>query len=345
MQINAMARGALLEALRVSRGLTQTQLALATGISQAVLSKAEGGKDELDEERWGRLAGALAVPSLAFSRPHQLAEVTRVFHRRQKSTPKSALTRIEAELNLGHLRVHSLLGDKAVPLKLVRRPIPDDGFTTPAEIAIETRWDLGVPAGPIKDLTAVLEAAGIVVMRADLDSLKVDAIAGWPDAGTPVVLMSDHAPAERQRFTMAHELGHAVMHGSTPTPQQEAQADAFAAEFLMPAAELNSEWRGADLRDLIELKKRWRVSLAAVVRRGWDLGRISDSEYKGLNIQLAVAGMHRKEPDPIPEEHPTLIKNAVRTAQQSGITHQDLAARALMLEQEFDETFLEPADG
>jgi Zn-dependent peptidase ImmA (M78 family)/DNA-binding XRE family transcriptional regulator len=334
----------LLETLRLARGLTQVELADAAGVSQALLSKVESGKAELSPDRREMVAAVLQVPSDTFDGDIAWVPSARIFHRRQKSATKSALSRVRAELELSHLRVESILDGAGPELRLQRRPLPADGFTTPAEIAALVRADLGLGDDPIVDLTRVLEDAGVVVIRQPLESLQVDAIAGWPDGGTPVILLADHAPAERQRFTMAHELGHATMHDSDSLAEHEKQADAFASEFLIPGDRLRSEWTSNAIPELIEVKKRWGVSLSALIRRGWDLDLMSDAEYRTMNIQLTTSGMHRREPDSREPERPQLLHRNIDRFLADGVSVGTLANRAIMLEPEFTTTFLDVHD-
>lgn len=334
----------LLETLRIARGLTQVELATATGISQALLSKVESGKAELSRDRRDAVAAILQVPIGAFDGDTAWVPSARIFHRRQKSATKSALSQVRAELELSYVRVESILGDQSPALQLKRRPLPEDGFTTPAEIAALVRADLGLGDEPIADLTRVLEEAGVVVIRQPLESLQVDAIAGWPAGGTPVILLADHAPAERQRFTMAHELGHATMHDGEAAAEHEKQADAFASEFLVPGDRLRMEWKGIDLPQLIAVKKRWGISLSALVRRGWDLGLMSDFDYRAMNIQLTTSGMHRREPDSREPEQPQLLREKIAQFIATGTSVSTLATRAIMLEPEFTTTFLDVHD-
>lgn len=334
----------LLETLRVARGFTQVELSSATGISQALLSKAESGKVELSPERRETLAAVLQVPATAFASDTAWVPSARIFHRRKQSATKSALSRVRAELELSHLRVTSILDGSGPVLRLNRHPLPDDGFTTPAEIAALVRTDLALGDEPIADLTRVLEEAGVVVIRQPLESLLVDAIAGWPEGGTPVILLADHAPAERQRFTMAHELGHATMHEGDAGVEEEKQADAFASEFLVPGERLRAEWKGTALPDLISLKQRWGISLSALIRRGWDLGLMSEADYRTMNIQLTTSGMHRREPHSRDPERPHLLNDSIARFIADGISVGDLSERAIMLEPEFTTTFLDVED-
>lgn len=333
------ARGELLTALRLSRGFTQVELAAQVGISQAALSKVESGEARLDVQAWRKVAEALMVPLSAFRDVQSTTAPARIFHRKQRTTPKSALNKVAAELSLVRLRVRDLLGDRPTTL---RRHDLEGGFNTPQEIARAVRDELGLGREPLQDLVAILEDAGVLVLRWPLDTVQVDAIASWQEESVPVILIGEHVPADRQRFTMAHELGHAVMHEDAAEKEQEAEADAFAAEFLAPASEVKKEWpRGSDLDALLLLKRRWGISLAALVRRGRDVGRLTEQEYRQWNMHLSTSGMHRREPDPTERENPTALTTAIRKFLDEGASIEDLARSAHMYPREFQLTFLQ----
>ncbi|MFF2243300.1 helix-turn-helix domain-containing protein [Arthrobacter sp. NPDC058130] len=330
---------ALLETLRLSRGLTQTDLARATGIAQATLSKTESGVIDLDEDRWERIASALNVPARAFTEASTAVLPDRIFHRKRRSTPKSEIRRIGADLALTRQRVDRLI---AAPATNLKRHDLEDGFVTPQEIAQLVRSELDVGTEPIPDLTGLLESAGVTVLRWPLDSLQVDAIAAWPEDTAPLILLGEHAGAERLRFTIAHELGHAVLHNGEATEQQEREADAFAAEFLLPAARLRNEWPNPPhLEDLLPLKRRWGISLSALIRRARDCDVLDEAAYRHWNIVLSTSGMHRREPDPLPPERPRLLINTIQTELANGTTVEKLAERTHMSTDEFSSVFLE----
>jgi len=336
---NFRARGELLEALRLSRGLTQVQISDATEISQATLSKLESGQAEIDGDKWDRLADLLGVPSSAFYDIQDSVAPARIFHRKHKTTPQTAIRKVGAELALARLRVNDLLGRQRT---ILRRYDLDGGFNSPQEIALLLRDELGLGREPIGDLVAVLESAGAVVLRWPLETIHVDAVASWEDDGLPVILIGAHVPADRQRFTMAHELGHAVMHDADASEDQEREADAFASEFLLPGECLRVEWPiNASVETLIPVKRRWGLSLAALVRRALDLSLISEREYRAWNINLSTTGMHRREPEPTQRENPTALSNAIHAALDSGTSLDELASRAYMYPREFELTFLE----
>lgn len=329
----------MLATVRVARGMTQASLAKASGVSQATLSKVESGIVQLDATRMAAVAKELgALPELLEQPANFAGAHAVVFHRKRASLPVSAANRLRSTLDLTHLQVGALLAQSAT-VRVTRTPLPDDGYVTPEEVAQQVRRDLGVAGGPIANLVSVLESAGVAVVRRDLGSVKVDALMSWPPGARPLVLLGEHAPGDRQRFSMAHELGHAVMH-DVPRDDQEAEADRFASELLMPRADISSQLRDVSLARLARLKQEWGVSMAALLRRSRDLGEIGDFQYRRLNIELSQAGYRTREPVEIPVEVPRLIECRVRDLLANGATVADLAQLTWMTEDDFRRTYL-----
>lgn len=329
----------MLATVRVARGMTQSQLAARTGVSQATLSKAESGLVQLDEQRLAALAQVLDVPAgLLVQHADFAGPQAVVFHRKRASLPVSAAARLRAALDLVQVQVGAVMAD-AVPLGLDRVPLPEDGYLTPEEVAADVRAALGIPRGPVPDVVGALERAGVAVVARDLGSVKIDALMSWPPGGRPVVLLGSHAPGDRQRFSVAHELGHAVMH-EIPTEHQEQEADRFAAELLMPRADIVPELRQVSVPALARLKRRWGTSMAALLRRARDLDQISDAAYRRLNIELSQAGYRTREPVEVPQEQPQLVQRRVRERLDAGERVADLAEQAWMTPDDFRRTYL-----
>lgn len=329
----------LLEAARLSRGLTQATLAERSGIAQGVLSKLESGKLDFDAERVGRLSDVLDVPATLFGGV-RVADHAKIFHRKQASLPAKVGNKLQAELQLAHLHV-SRLAEGVIPtLDVPHLPLPDDGYYTPADRAREVRKMWGLGAGPIPDMVALLESHGVVCVTWPVESARVDAIASWPRGEVPVVLMRGDAPMDRVRFTLAHELGHGVLHDFAAA-EREAEADQFAAEFLFPAAEARSRLKRPNMLSLTALKGEWGISIAALVRRARDVGAIGDSEYRSLNIELSAAGMRKAEPVTLPAEHPHIVRSAVASRRKSGESLAHIAAQSYLTEADLLSQYLE----
>lgn len=330
----------MLSTVRVAAGLTQSALAQRAGMSQGLLSKVEAGAVELDDERWGRLAERLDAPERLLRLPiGSVVEPAMVFHRKRSTLQVSEANRLRARLDLIQLQLTGIL-DARVPIRIERIDIPEDGWTTPGEIADQVREMLGVPLGPVPELIGLLESAGVAVLRRDLGTTRMDALMSWPRNGRPVVLLGHHAPGDRQRFTVAHELGHAVMH-RVPRENQEAEADEFASQLLMPQQVIADELTDISIARLAQLKGRWGVSMAALLRRAHDLGRISDAVYRRTNIEFSQAGYRTTEPVDVAIDDPQLVASCVRLRLQVGETVPDLADTALMTPDAFTDVYMD----
>lgn len=331
--------------VREARGWTQTELAQASGLSQAWLSKLENGLADADAERLEAVASALGCPPalLASDDPVRGLEVSCLHHRRRSSKLTVATTRrIEGLAHLTRLTVEGLLdGTAAGPDAALRRLDPDE-HGGPAEVARRCRAAWRVPTGPVDSMTSLLERLGVVVVVRDLPSASQDAVSSWPADRPPVMLVNTGLPGDRQRFTLAHELGHLVMH-LLPGDDQEREANRFAAELLVPGDEIEPALRGLttrDLRRLMELKARWGVSIGVLVQRAKDLDCISERQFKEFRIRLARMGWSTAEPVPVPAETPVAVADAIALRRARGDDDRRLAAAALMTPEAFRRHYL-----
>ena len=195
--------------------------------------------------------------------------------------------------------------------------------------------------GPIENMVRVLENAGAIVVRADLYSHRISAISTSVPGSPPLFVLNQGMSADRERFTLAHELGHLVMH-DLPTPSEDAEreADAFASEFLMPAAEIRSQLTNIDLAGAAKLKRHWKTAMTAIIRRARDLERIDERRYTSLNVQVSQRGWRKAEPVQIEHEHPTLIPQIISMHHQvHDYSIEDLATMTGLYPAEYAERF------
>jgi Zn-dependent peptidase ImmA (M78 family)/transcriptional regulator with XRE-family HTH domain len=325
---------------RTARGLSQVDLAQQLGVSQAVYSKLESGLAPLSNERLARIAEKLDLPIEYFEAPETARDEARVFHRKRASLPVQADRRIRAEAAVLQAQLGALLGSELPRLTLPRISPTDNGAVDPTDIAddIRERWGLGNE--PIGNFVELLESKGIIVMQHDMQTMRIDAIAMWPHFGQPVIFVSDTAPAARRRFTLAHELGHAIMH-DLPRDDQEAEADEFASEFLMPRDGIIGDLQSPTMASLLQLKMKWGTSMWALARRARDLGKMTQREYKSFSIELSSTGMRSHEPGEPDLERPTLVSNSIARRFQDGSSAAEVARSGMMTENDFHRRFLE----
>jgi Zn-dependent peptidase ImmA (M78 family) len=171
--------------------------------------------------------------------------------------------------------------------------LPDFGREPNPEAASESlrrAWGLGEL--PIRNMIHLLESKGVRVFSLAINAREVDAFSMWRD-NTPFVFLNTYKTAEHSRFDAAHELGHLVLHkhGGPSGRQAEIEANAFARAFLMPRASVIAHApRFPTYPILVQLKKEWRTSVAALNYRLHQLGLMTEWHYRGICIEITQRG-------------------------------------------------------
>lgn len=297
---------------RQARGMSQSGLSKASGLSQANISKYESGLLEPPMEAEAKLAKAVNYPIELFRTPDSIVGLPiSVQYRKKASVPQKAKNKLEAKINLQLLHVRRLLQsvDHHTDLRL---PVLDvDEYGGPVAIASLVRRMWHLPSGALVNLVGLVERAGCIVIFCDLSDLAVDGFTSNVPGTPPCIFINKAQPSDRQRFTIAHELGHIIMH-QIPSPTMEDEANTFASAFLLPPDELYPVLsRNLTIKKLAGLKPIWRVSMAALLVCAQSCDAISYNQSRYLWMQMNKFGYRRKEPpelDIIPEE-PTVLKN------------------------------------
>lgn len=320
-----MSTGSLIRMAREAAGLTQEDLEERSGIKQPQLSRWELDRVQPRDQQLAILASSLGVTPAFFRVNDRLAAANAVTaHARRRATASPAIwRRLEARINLHRIRLQRLAAlaelRPALPLQ------PAGVGIDPEDAAQALRMQWRIPMGPVYPLMQWLEAAGVIIVLEDFGTDKIVGLSQW-DGLHPVMLLNRQAPADRLRWTLAHELGHLVLH-EEPDPELEREADDFAAEFLMPAAEINSDLVRPTLQTLLALKQYWMVSVQALVMHAHRLDRIDDSRKTSLFKQMASRGWRRREPGSaeLPPEVPELVKKLVGSCRTSGLSDAEAA--------------------
>lgn len=332
----------LLTVARESRGLTQTELAEQSGVSQGYLSKAENGMQTMAADKLRAVADTLGYSPDLFSCGDTVQGIDALFHRKLKTAPVGQLRQAQAQINIRRIQVRRLMQGVAVDAPLTFPRLDPEEVGGAAEVARMVRRAWKVPLGPILNLIELLEAAGGVVVSMKFATPKVSAAALWPrEDERPMFFVHEDHGAERQRFSLAHELAHIVMH-AIPAPELERQADEFAAEFLMPERECRPQLTGGrlNLARLIDIKHYWRVAMSMVAKRAHDLGALTERQARSLWQMLSARGFLKKEPFPIPHEQPSVLRAVIATHQtEHGYSTHDLSSLAFIQEIEFGVIF------
>jgi Zn-dependent peptidase ImmA (M78 family)/DNA-binding XRE family transcriptional regulator len=322
---------------RESRSKTQSELARLLGVSQGLLSRIEAGITDVSEELLQRIVKTLDYPPAFFYQTDQVYSHGSkcIYHRKRQSLTISALRQLFAEINIIRIQVNRLLMGAEIESdnKFYRMDIEE--YHSPEDVAQILRRYWGLQSGPIENLVLAIESAGGIVIPCNFGTAKLDALSQWPQGGLPLFFVNSESPTDRLRFTLAHELGHVIMH-QIPSNDMESEADRFAAEFLMPARDIRLDLRPLSLSRLVVLKQYWRVSMAALIQRAGDLKVISERQRQYLWTQMSKEGYRKVEPSPIEPEKPTVLKDILDVYRHShGYTLAEMSKLVVSYENEF----------
>lgn len=328
---NQQLRPEMISLRRRMLAVSQAQLALETGIAQGTLSKIEQGIKEATPEVLFRLAEALKCPESFFfqnEREYGAPMSTHAMFRKKAATGQKVIDRLIADLNIriGHIRKFLSTVEFSPELPFPQYDV-DDFNGDIAAVAENVRRAWLMPRGPIRSLTEFAERAGCLVIHCDMEDAKIDGVSYRIPGLPPVVFLNRNQPADRMRFSLAHELGHLVMH-AYPHPSMEQEADEFASSLLMPASDIGPELNGLTIEKAAYMKPQWRVSMAALIYRATVLKRIDKYKSDYLWRQMSIRNFRLREPSAVDfdREKTSVIDALVDTlVNQMGYTPDELA--------------------
>lgn len=310
--------GAMLRLARQLRGFHQTTAAEKLKIDQPILSRMENGLMEIRDDMLIRAAEIYDVPTSFFllNEPVYGAPVSvHPMWRRKADVSARELDSVVAELNVRAFQMRRLLEAAEVINSADLPKLDVNEYDDPEEIAAIVRAHWKVPHGPIRDLTLLVERAGIFVIHSSLADTNISGVTFSIPGMPPIVMLNKNQPADRLRYSLAHELGHLVMH-RLPSVTMEDEANAFAAALLMPEEDIRHSFVGRkiDLSILAALKPEWRVSMAALLMRARDLGSVSQNQAQYLWKQFNIRKIRMREPPELDfePEKPTVLATILR---------------------------------
>jgi Zn-dependent peptidase ImmA (M78 family)/DNA-binding XRE family transcriptional regulator len=327
--------GERLRRLRLASGLGQQELALRASVAAGTISMVERGRAPIDDRALYAIAQVLDVAPTYFTR---VVEEPRSTHPQLRAYADASQKTVDRITSDSEIAVQAI---RDARLQLVPDSLPlfDGDLNDAAEIE---RFAEDVRSAAHLDESQVIgntirtaERLGCVVLPMDSElgrhlglSLRVDNV--------PVIRASrsslsadDSIPGDRQRFTVAHELGHLVLHAGLSAPlspaeasQRENEAHRFASAFLAPGdaviADMAKLGGRVTLSALSRLKEKWGFSIKAFVVRFRQLGIIDDDHARSLYKQISARRWNKQEPIPVGNEDAVWFSKALAQAGGDG---------------------------
>ena len=334
--------GERLKEARRFRQLSIPQLAEKVNISKQMISKYEHGDAQPSPKTYQKLVLALGFPLSFFQQGDEFSyNDLGTFYRSRLSSTQSE--KKPSELLKKYLAVLANFFESYVDFPVLKEldhvedPIASAGL-------LREKWGLG--SSPVPNVLHLLEIHGFQLATINSNSEKVDAFGSQTKVNGKdyycILIDQDNNSFYRQQFSLAHELGHWVLHSKSINPQElepqeyremEKQANIFASSFLLPEEAFSRDIRGYedDLDAYLKLKSKWEVSAASMVYRSKSLGLISSEQYLRLQKRMSSRGWRRSEPfdsvHPVPK--PTIMKQAYELLIQANIIGNDTLADLL----------------
>lgn len=323
-----------LKEARLARGYTLQQLAELIGVTRQSISKYELGQSLPSKEILYNSANILGFPIAYFYKEYDIRQDNNsaIYFRSLKSATKKS-----REMSV----VRTVWVEEIVKLleKYIDYPtidIPDFSLENESitnedidRITLELREYWGLGNRPVSNIVNLLEKKGFIIIRLDLDE-KIDAFSQWKNGKPYIFLGNESTTSVRSRFDVAHELGHLILHPhidfeSIQNPKIldriEWEANKFASSFLLPKDAFVSSVMSCTIEHFIFLKKRWKVSIAAMIYRCQELQLFDENRILNIRKQMSYKKMKMFEPlDDIMElEQPRLLNQSIRLILENGV--------------------------
>jgi Zn-dependent peptidase ImmA (M78 family)/transcriptional regulator with XRE-family HTH domain len=316
--------------LRLARNLSLEALSSAIGgiVTKQSLSKYELGKSQPSALVLTKIAAALGVKSTYFL-SESILTVEFIAYRKSAGMLTSDMKHVEQSVSLAledRVRIQTLVGEPTIepfPLKYAKVTTLSD--TELCAQHLREKWALGLDS--IANITTTLEDHHLSVFGVDASD-KFDGISaiGRDTTGTIIataIVTRRGIAGERQRLNLAHELGHLVLDVDRNVNEEKA-AFRFGAAFLAPAENMYKEVginrEHISFQEIMMLKKRYGISIQALLYRLHDLGIINDSYYQNMCIEINRRGWKKQEPEERDYEKPEwLQRNLLRLVAEKAI--------------------------
>ena len=324
--MGAIPRPERILAVRDLLGLSLQDLAASAGFSQSYFSEIASSKRPFSMAHAEQIADATGFPTEFFLVVAPQLESNSLQFRKLKTskvttTRKASQYFREASRIVQRVAQSADLHTKALPY--VDEPTEGDLEDAAIEhVAEAARRLMGIaPGAPVPNMTRAVERLGVVVAPVILDPVKDEVrevseghfgISHGDQLGVPVVGYFPGEAPDRDRFTVAHELGHVILHSHRTATNPEREANRFAGAILLPEDSARGELHTQiTLNQLARIKAKYGISIQALIMRAAGLGVIDQKRQRSLFVQLSARGWRQNEPVEVGAEYPLLLRRLI----------------------------------
>lgn len=317
---------------RTSRRMSISDLSEMLEVSKQLVSQYETGKTSPSMGKLNEISKILKYPVSFFYKPIPKNESASsiVFFRSNKTAKVKSKNAAKEKMEIfceivSYLENYVNLPETNLPKMEYENedlmPLSVEEIENYA-MGLRKAWGLGV--GPIDNLMVEVQKNGIHVSKISLKLEKIDAFSVWMNNKPYIFLNDDKNTNARIRFDIAHELGHLLMHADYYTNEDfekspikeklELEANMFAGAFLMPGQTFEKDVFSSSIDHFIQLKYKWKASIASMIYRCEALGILSNNQIKYLKDQMTKRSYWRREPldNEMPVEKPFMCKQAIQ---------------------------------
>lgn len=346
-----------LRRLRSIKGINQTQIAEKSGLSRSSYVAIENGSTDPRSSTLMSIAGALDVSLADLFRPlpslkHVRFRIQKTMTRREENQRDQLLQDVAVWLS-DYNELEKMLGNKQKYL------FESYSSTDPVQAAKDARKKLGLDEKePVRDICGLVEKAGMKIFFSGSSLKQYSGLSVARNDGGPAVCVKvgDAISVEHQIFTVAHEMGHLLLHGGSfdkdevrENDREEKEAHTFASYFLMPQAGFEKEWRASRglyfVDSVLHVKRIFKVSYMVVLRRLIDCNIVDKNIYQRFSFEFKRLHKHdlknHFEPESVSKYEPEgLLKSdfmedrlhrLVREAFEKELISMDRAAEILKI--------------
>jgi len=336
--------GDRLRIARIYRNMTISDLEKKISVTKQAISQYEKGIISPKSEVLFQLVSVLRFPLNFFTEIDTgTTKVENTFFRSLSGVKKLDLNTEEIKTEL-IVRLYNFLNGYLKFPKLQLPSIDYKNVIDIEDVTLMLRGFWGLNNDPIVNIVDLLEKNGIIVSSLTTDSTKIDAFTQIHKINGHhqfcVVLGNDKQSMVRRNFDAAHELGHIILHSKLSNikdlsneefKELEVEANNFAASFLLPKNDFFADLvNPTNIEAYLQLKKKWKVSVSAMVMRAKQLGRVSSLQYKNLMKLISYKKWGKVEPydDVWKIQRPQLFRKAIKILKENNV----LTGQQLMIE-------------